>query len=332
MGRPARRSDAPSVRDRLLPVEATAELPTTNSGAHVVRLGPSLPLRMTHTTGGALRWVGRIHLRRRRKRLPSNFESGRRPRNVLKRGIRVYRWTGQGGDSGRDERTNYVISVIVNTRSNGNIARRSYHRVTIVDVGLTRSLLSSNHLMLIAAQHLVDRLRHPRSRADEVFAVRRRLVVQPAPSQVSEEERTLAHELRRLRDELTEALGLVRACAGCARGRSLPHGRWRGGHCCGGRTAEIFTDDELGALRLSGTTPARLAAPRSEHAGCAFRGPEGCSLDVADRPNLCVRYICRELEAELTQRADVAHVKRLAQELGRTFERFARLRASRVSS
>jgi hypothetical protein len=183
--------------------------------------------------------------------------------------------------------------------------------------------------MLIAAQHLVDRLRHPRSRADEVHAVRRRLAVQPAPNAASDEELTLARDLLRLRKELTHALGAVSACSGCARGHSLPHGRWNGGQCCGGRTEEIFTDDELGALRLSGTTPARLDPPRSDHAGCAFRGPTGCSLDVADRPNLCVRYICRELEAELLEHGTLTNVKKVARELGRTFDQFSRVRAAR---
>ena len=181
--------------------------------------------------------------------------------------------------------------------------------------------------MLLAAQHLVDRLRHPRSRADEVLAVRRRLVAQPLPSNASEEEFALARDLRRLREELTDALRGVRACHGCARGRSLPHGRWNGGHCCGGRTEDIFTDDELGALRLSGTTALQLSPPRSDHSGCAFRGPEGCSLDIADRPNLCVRYICRELEEELVAGGAASVAKKLASDLGTTFARFTRLRA-----
>jgi hypothetical protein len=179
--------------------------------------------------------------------------------------------------------------------------------------------------MLLAARHLVDRLRHPRSRADEVLSVRCRLLAQPAPSAASETELALARELRRLREELTRAVGVVHACAGCARGRTLPHGRWDGGHCCGTRTADVFTDDELAALRLSGTTPARLRPPRSDHAGCAFRGPEGCSLDVADRPNLCVRFICRELDGELAERDEFSVVKKLARELGMTFARFSSL-------
>lgn len=186
--------------------------------------------------------------------------------------------------------------------------------------------------MLIAAQHLIDRLRHPRSRADEVHAVRRRLAAQPGPATASDEELRLARELLRLRAELMQALGEVTSCAGCARGHSLPHGRWSGGQCCGGRTEDIFTDDELAALRLSGTTPARLAPPSSDHAGCAFRGPQGCSLDVADRPNLCVRYVCRELEAELASRGVLPEVKKAARDLGRTFDQFARAKGLRTES
>jgi hypothetical protein len=183
--------------------------------------------------------------------------------------------------------------------------------------------------VLIAAHHLVDRLRHPRSRADEVLAVRRRLMAQTAPSDASDEELALARDLRRLREELSQALAGVSACGTCARGHALPHGRWSGGQCCGGHTEGVFTDDELAALRLSGTTPSRLVPPRSDHAGCAFRGPEGCSLDVADRPNLCVRYVCRELDGELRELGSVTSVKAIARELGTTFDRFSRVRAYR---
>jgi hypothetical protein len=182
--------------------------------------------------------------------------------------------------------------------------------------------------LLIAAHHLVDRLRHPRSRADEVLAVRRRLVAQQGPSDATDEALALALDLRRLREELTTVLAGVEACGTCARGRSLPHGRWSGGQCCGGATEGVFTDDELASLRLSGTTPAQLAPPRSDHAGCAFRGPEGCSLEAADRPNLCVRYVCRELEGELREGGSLTSVKAIARELGQTFDRFSRVRAA----
>lgn len=180
--------------------------------------------------------------------------------------------------------------------------------------------------MLIAARHLVDRFRHPRSRADEVRAVRLRLVEQPSAAQASAEQTALARELLRLRRALIDALGSVTSCSGCARHHPEPHGHWAGGHCCGGRTDELFGDDELAALRLGGTTPERLEPPRSDHAGCAFRGPRGCSLEAADRPNLCVRYLCRDLERELGDRGDRAEIKALAAQIDVAFRRFQRLR------
>jgi hypothetical protein len=203
--------------------------------------------------------------------------------------------------------------------------------------------------VLIAAQHLVDRLRHPRSRADDLAELRRRFQAAPrapftmgplaAPypgalaraRDVGADEVQAAAELLRLRRTLSAALSDVASCGGCAEGHPLPHGRWNGGHCCGCQTVQVFTDDEVAALRLSGTTPARLAPPVSDHAGCVFRGPEGCSLDVADRPNLCVRFVCRELEGELGARGDLPRIKALAAELGATFKRFSRLRAARIA-
>lgn len=196
--------------------------------------------------------------------------------------------------------------------------------------------------MLIAARYLVDRLRHPRSRADEVASVRRRLAAAPRDG-ASPEEVAVAAELRRLREALSAAFASVESCRGCARGHPLPHGRWHGGHCCGGRTELVFTDDEVAALRLAGTTPSHLVppgsgwglgphAPERDHAGCAFRGPDGCSLAAADRPSLCVRFICRELEEELRGRGDLREIKAIAAALGKTFERWRRLRAARLEA
>ena len=187
-------------------------------------------------------------------------------------------------------------------------------------------------MKLIAARYLVDRIRQPRSRADDVLSVRTRLDLADDRGSASGEEIRLAHELARLRADFTEAVGPVTSCGGCAKGQSLPHGRWNGGHCCGGETKGVFTDDEIAALKLSGTTPAKLRTPApSDHAGCAFRGPEGCSLDVADRPNLCVRFVCRELEAELVDNdtCDWPRAKKVARELGDTFTKFEKARAAR---
>lgn len=184
--------------------------------------------------------------------------------------------------------------------------------------------------MLIAARYLVDRMRQPRSRADELLALRRRLQRQPVPGQVPQEEEHAALELARLRQELAQAIGPVRSCHGCARGHPLPHGRWDGGHCCGACTEDLFNDDEVAALRLSGTTPGRLAAPLGEQAGCAFRGPTGCSLAAPDRPNICVRYVCPDLARELHERGDLARVEALGGEMEAAYLRFAALRAARL--
>jgi hypothetical protein len=186
--------------------------------------------------------------------------------------------------------------------------------------------------MLLAARHLVDRLRHPRSRADDLLALRRRFAAAPGPEAVPPAELEAARELLRLREALSAALAGVASCSGCAKNHPLPHGRWAGGHCCGGRTDGVFTDDEVAALRLAGTTPAALQAPAGDHAGCAFRGPEGCSLAPAHRPSLCVRYVCRELDGELAERGDRSSIKALAAELGRAQDRFARLRAARLEA
>lgn len=183
--------------------------------------------------------------------------------------------------------------------------------------------------VLIPVQRLFDRMRQPRSRADEVADVRTRLVTAKREHARSgtaverEATRALARELADRRRELANAVGAVRSCSGCARGRPLPQGRWDGGQCCSARTTEVFTDDEVAALALAGTTPSRLVAPSGDHAGCAFRGEKGCSLDVVDRPTLCVRYICRELEGELAKRGDLPAIKRIARELGAAFTKLA---------
>lgn len=179
-------------------------------------------------------------------------------------------------------------------------------------------------------RYALDRLRQPRSRADEVLALRRRLAAEPGAGKVGAEERAAAVELRRLREELVEKLGAVRSCTGCAVGHPLPHGRFSGGHCCGLQTADAFNDDEVAALRQAGTRPGDLRLPDGEHAGCAFRGPTGCSLEVRDRPNLCVRYLCPDLRRELHRRGDGADLEALAAALEAAYLRFTGLRRARL--
>jgi hypothetical protein len=179
--------------------------------------------------------------------------------------------------------------------------------------------------VLIPVQDLVRRWRARSTRAVEIDAVKRR-VASAAKAGGSDDAVALARELRALRPAVLAAFDGVRACAACGRGRPEPHGHWRGGFCCGGRTEGVFDDDEVAALALGGTRPRHLRGPAGDHAGCAFRGPDGCSLDARDRPNLCVRFACRELEAELRASGDWERVRALTRRLEETFARFVKAR------
>ncbi len=153
--------------------------------------------------------------------------------------------------------------------------------------------------MLISVRQLIDRARHPRSRADDLAKLSARFAAQPSSREAGPEAVALAKELRELRLEMVEALEGVSACGGCAKGHPEPAGRWSGGHCCGGGTFRVFTQNEVAALKLAGTRMRDLRPPVGDHAGCAFRGATGCSLAPEHRPTICVRFICLELRAEL---------------------------------
>ena len=81
--------------------------------------------------------------------------------------------------------------------------------------------------MLIAAHHLVDRLRHPRSRADEVFAVRRRLVAQRSPSAASDEELALELATEVADTEVGAIRDLERASLRAAKRAACMFRAWR---------------------------------------------------------------------------------------------------------
>jgi hypothetical protein len=183
--------------------------------------------------------------------------------------------------------------------------------------------------MLVSIKHVLERVSGPRTRADELFELRRELLEQAGPGVASLAEQQSALRLRLLREQLGAEFGPVEACTHCVLPKSAT---WAGGHCCSARTRALFTDDELAALRLSGTTPAQLKPPRSEHAGCVFRGPLGCSLEAAHRPNLCVRFVCRELQSELDQRADGPANARLREELRVEFAHFVERKQQRTEA
>ncbi len=182
---------------------------------------------------------------------------------------------------------------------------------------------------MLPVSYLFDRLRYAKSRADELRPLRTALRNAPGASEVSFEESVLARDLRDLRRRIIVALGHVEACCSCARGHPLPHGRWDGGHCCGGVTSRLFTPDEVASLKAAGTRSRHLRVPADDHAGCVFRGAKGCSLDAEHRPNLCVRYTCPELRRELRARGDLAQIDGLGDELLRTFRKFVEARERR---
>ena len=177
-----------------------------------------------------------------------------------------------------------------------------------------------------SVMYFLDRLLGPRTRADELYEVRLKLAAQAGPDVASHAEQQLALRLRQLRENLMDRFDSVQACAHCVRPRSAS---WPGGHCCSGHTRDLFTDDELAALKLAGTTAAQLIAPRTSHAGCVFRGPRGCSLQAAHRPSLCVRFTCRELQSELDRQGNGPVIAQLQEEIRVQFERFVERRNER---
>jgi hypothetical protein len=183
--------------------------------------------------------------------------------------------------------------------------------------------------MFLAVRYLRERLSGPRARAVELLALRRRLLAQAGPGNASPAEEQLATRLRELRVELAAQLGRVDACAHCM---PPPSAEWPGGQCCSAETRELWSDDELAALRLAGTTPSHLKPPRGRHFGCAFRGSSGCSLEVAHRPSVCVGYACRGLLVEIRRREDEPAIARLQDELGATFQRFVAERTARIEA
>jgi len=187
---------------------------------------------------------------------------------------------------------------------------------------------------LIPLRYLVDRWQQPRSRADEARALRQRLLQQPGAQAVGETEAALAHELLQLRLQLSQAIGAVESCKTCAIGHPPPHGHFAGGHCCGLTTEDAFNDDELAALRQAGTTPGRLRLPPagSDHAGCAFRGALGCSLATADRPNLCLRYLCPDLQREVSARGDLDRIEAIGNRMEAAYLQFITVRRQRLDA
>ncbi|HUJ63126.1 MAG TPA: hypothetical protein VLX92_31730 [Kofleriaceae bacterium] len=185
--------------------------------------------------------------------------------------------------------------------------------------------------MFVAVDRLLVKLRQPASRADELIALRERVRAELA-GVADAEERAVADELRARKLDVAAELDGVASCGSCARGFPWPMGHHAGGACCGGVTAHVFDDDELAALVQAGTRPRDLAPPaRShDHAGCAFRAADGCTLAIAHRPARCVHYTCDALRRELHARGRLDAIEPKLDALGRAMRRFAALHRART--
>lgn len=171
----------------------------------------------------------------------------------------------------------------------------------------------------------------PRSRADELTKLRARFRAQPSARQAGPAAVASARRLRELRVAMAEAFTHVEACGSCAKGRPEPNGHWRGGSCCGSPTFNLFTPSEVASLKLVGVSMSDLEPPRGDHAGCAFRGEHGCSLDPQSRPNICVRFVCLELRAEVIEKPEWRRISELGAALRDEWARFESLLAAHSS-
>ena len=185
--------------------------------------------------------------------------------------------------------------------------------------------------MLVAVERLLIKLRQPRSRADELVALRARLRAELARD-ADAEEHALALAVQASKLAVAAELGDVVACRSCATGAPWPRGAYDGGDCCAGVTADLFDDHELAVLAHAGTRPRDLEPPAGTdaHAGCAFRGPHGCTLAVEHRPGRCVHYLCDGLRRELHARGRLDTVEARLAALNEAMQRFTAVHRARL--
>jgi hypothetical protein len=183
--------------------------------------------------------------------------------------------------------------------------------------------------VLIAVERLLTKLRQPRSRADELIALRARLRAE-RDTPIDDEERAIAASVLAQKRTVAAQLDAVQSCGGCATKHPLPIGRFAGGACCAGVTADLFDAHELAALAHAGTRPHDLVAPRTDHAGCAFRGATGCTLALAHRPARCVHYVCTTLRRELHARDQLDATERDLAELDRRMQHYRAVHQARL--
>lgn len=170
--------------------------------------------------------------------------------------------------------------------------------------------------MLVLVQHLIRGGEWGRARVTELGRLLARFEAQPSAREAGPRARAEALRIAALKRELSEAIGEVRACGGCAKGCAAPSGVFDGGRCCGTSTLEVFSQVEVRAMKIAGVAPPREpAADGDERAGCMFRGATGCALPAEGRPAKCLVYVCHELRQELEGTPRFARVQRLRRAL-----------------
>ena len=185
--------------------------------------------------------------------------------------------------------------------------------------------------VFVAVERLLIKVRQPRSRADELVALRARLRAERARD-ADADEHALALAVQASKLAVAAELDAVSSCRSCATGAPWPRGAYDGGDCCAGVTADLFDDHELAVLAHAGTRPRDLTPPpgADEHAGCAFRGPRGCTLDVAHRPGRCVHYLCDTLRRELHARGQLDAVEAKLAALNEAMQHFTGMHRARL--
>lgn len=170
--------------------------------------------------------------------------------------------------------------------------------------------------MLVLVQHLIRGGRWDRQRVTELGRLLARFEAQPGPFLADPRARAEAERVARLKRALSEAIGAVRACRGCAKGCAAPSGVFEGGRCCGTATLEVFTAPEVRAIKLAGIgAPSEPASDGDPRGGCIFRGARGCSLTPEARPTKCLVYVCHELRHELEGTDRFERIQALRREL-----------------
>ena len=131
------------------------------------------------------------------------------------------------------------------------------------------------------------------------------------------------------RQRLIELSMGVRSCGSCSQGCDGVEGRFSGGYCCSGPTADVFRDEELDLLRGLGARPSQYRGS-GQGAGCSFRGPRGCVLGAEQRPSVCLAYACTALRREIAESGLGRELGQAQDQLDAAMGDFRRARAARL--